>query len=170
MRKALLVGQADIDRHLVQIGKCQPLLVEVLPDLQHCLLAQIGDDVDRVELGDLGQRRLLRVAADDVAGVDQMLPDDAVEGRAHLGIGKVDLVDRHLRLGAQQLRRGARPLVIPMIDLGLRRRVLFDERRVAGEFGLGVDERRLSGLNLGVRLFELLPVGSLLDRKEDRLF
>ncbi len=93
MRKALFVGQADIDRHLVQIGEGQPVLTEIFPDLQNLLLAQIGDDIDRVELGDLGQRRLLTAAADDIARVDQMLADDAVERRPDLGVAQIDLVD-----------------------------------------------------------------------------
>ncbi len=39
MRKALFVGQTDIDRDLVQIGERQPVLTEIFPDLQNLLLA-----------------------------------------------------------------------------------------------------------------------------------
>ncbi len=164
--KAGLVRQPDIDRHLVQIGQGQPVLTEVLSNLQDLLLAQIGDDVDRVELGDLGQRRLLAAAADDVAGVDQVLADDAVEGCANFGIAEIDLVDRHLGAGAQQRGFGARPLVVPVVDLGLGRRVLLDQGRVARELGLGIDQRGLRGQNLGMRLLQLLLIGVLLHREQ----
>jgi hypothetical protein len=76
MRKALFVRQADIDRDLVQIGEGEPVRVEVLADFEDGLLGEVGDHIDRVELGDFGQRRLLTVAADDIAGVDQVLASD----------------------------------------------------------------------------------------------
>ena len=146
------------------------MLIEVLADFQHLLLAQIGDDIDRVELGDFGQRRLLAVAADDVAGVDQVLADDAVERRPNFGVAEIDLVDRDLGLGAQQTRRSALPLEVPVVDLGLSRRVLFDERGVAGELGFRINERRLRGQHLGVGLLQLLLVRLLLNREQKIAF
>ncbi len=100
--KTLLVGKPDIDRHFVQIGEGQPMLAQILPDLQHRLLTQIGDHIDWVELGDFGECRLLSAAADDVAGVDQMLADDAVKRRPDLRIAQVQLVQRHRRPGGKQ--------------------------------------------------------------------
>ena len=100
------------------------MLVQIRADLQDLLFAQIGDHIDRVELGDLGERGLLAAAADEVAGIDQVLADDAVKGCPDLGIAQIELGQRDLRLGAEQLRLGARPFEIPMIDLGLGRRVL----------------------------------------------
>ncbi len=170
MRKPGLVGQADIDRHLVEIGQGQAVLAEILPDLQDVLLAQIGDDVDRVELGDLGERALLAAPADKVAGIDQMLADDAVERGADLGIAEVQLRQPDLRLRAQQLRLGAGPLEIPVVDLGLGRGVLLDQRRIADEFGLGVEERRLRGQHLGLRLLQLIFVLVLLNREKEIAF
>ena len=96
-----LVRQSDIDRNFVQIRQSKAMLAKILADLEHVLLAQIGDDVDRVELGDLGQRGLLAPAADDIAGIDQVLADDAVERRPDLGIAEVQLGERDARLGSE---------------------------------------------------------------------
>ena len=38
MRKTLFVGQADIDRHLVQVGEGQPVLIQVLANFEDLLL------------------------------------------------------------------------------------------------------------------------------------
>jgi hypothetical protein len=75
-----LIRKADIDRHLLQVGEGKPMLVQIRTDLENLLFAQIGNHIDRVQLGDLGKRTLLPAAADDVAGIDQVLADDAVEG------------------------------------------------------------------------------------------
>ena len=45
------------------------MLAKIRPDLQDILLAQIGDHIDRVELGDFGERGLLS-AAHDIARID----------------------------------------------------------------------------------------------------
>src|SRR5215469_7744374 len=135
MRKALLVRQADIDRYLVQIGERQSMLAESLPNFENDLLAQIGQDIDRIELGDVGKRRRL-AAADDIAGIDEMLADDSVERRADLGVAEIDFGDRHLRPSALELRSRALALEIPVIDLGLGGGMLFEESRIAAELGL----------------------------------
>ena len=57
----------------MQFVQGEPPLVQICPDLQTLLQAEIGNHVDRVELGDLGQGGLLAVAADDIARVDQVL-------------------------------------------------------------------------------------------------
>ena len=150
----------------MQIGEREPLLVQIRADLQRLLRAQIGDHVDRVELGDLGERRLLAVAADDVAGIDQVLAHLAVERRPDLGIAQVQLGQRDLRLGRQHVRLGARPLEIPVVDLDLRRRVLLDQRRIAAELGLGIEQRGLLQLHLRLRLLQLILVLVLLDREQ----
>jgi hypothetical protein len=49
-----LIRERDIDRDFAQIRKGKPMLVQVLTNLQHLLFAEIGNDVDRIELGDLG--------------------------------------------------------------------------------------------------------------------
>ena len=169
MRKALLVGETDIDRYLVQILERQPVLAERLADLENDLLAEIGDDIDRIELGDLGERRRLR-AADDVAGIDKMLADDTVERGADLGIGKIDLGDGDLGAGALELRRRALTLEILVIDLGLRGGMLLEESGIAAEFDLRIVKRRLLQLHLRARLLELLLVGILLDREQEIAF
>ena len=56
---------------LCRSARGQAALSEVGADLQHILLAQVGDDIDRVELGDLGEHGLLAGAADKVAGIDR---------------------------------------------------------------------------------------------------
>ena len=88
MREIALVLQGHFDRNLDELRKAQPLLIEVRPDLQDVLLVQIGDHIDRIELHDLGQSRLLTRRSDDIAGIDQ--------GLAHLAerLGVVWNLDR----------------------------------------------------------------------------
>ena len=128
---------------LCSSAKRQPALVQIGADLQRLLRADIGDHVDRVELGDFGERGLLAVAADDIARIDQVLAHLAVERRPDLGIAEVQLGQRDLRLRRQHVRLGARSLVVPVIDLDLGGRVLLHQRRVSADLGLGVEQRRL---------------------------
>ncbi len=114
------------------------MLAEVRADLQHVLLAQIGDDVDRVELGDLGQRGLLAAAPDDIARIDQVLADDAVKRRPDLRVAEVQLGERHTRLGSEQLRFCASALINPFVDLDLGCRILFEECCIANDLSLCV--------------------------------
>ena len=62
---------------------------------------------------DVGKGRLLAIAADHVAHVDQMLAHLAVERSPHLGVVQVQLRQRDLRLCRQDVRLGARTLVCP---------------------------------------------------------
>ena len=95
--------------------------------MQYLLFAQIGNHVDRIELGNLGQCGLLSSATDEIAGIDQMLAGDAVERRSDLGIGEIQLGQRHLRLRTEQLGLGGRPLIGPCVDIDLGRGILFEE-------------------------------------------
>ena len=166
-RKSGLIGQADIDRDLVQIGKSEPVLAQILPDLEDFLLAQISDDVNRVQLGDLGERGLLAPAADDIAGVDQVLANNAVKRRPDLGIAEVQLGQGDLCLSPEQLRLGARLFVNVLIDRGLRRRILLYQLAVPDELGLCVNQRCLCGEDLGLSLLQLIFVLVLLNREEE---
>src|SRR4029077_4929233 len=121
------IRQRDVDGDLAQIRKSEPMLAQILANLQHLLFAEIRYYVDRIELRDLGQCGLLSSATDEIAGVDQMLADDTVERRPDFGVTKVQLGQCELRLSIEKRCLGARPLKDPMIDLGLGSRVLLDE-------------------------------------------
>jgi hypothetical protein len=143
------------------------MLTQILPSFQYGLLAQIGNHVDRVELGNLGECALLASAPDDVAGIDQMLPDDAVEGCPDLGIDQVQLGQGDLRLSPEQLRLGARLFVNVFIDRCLRRRILLYQLAVPDELGLCINQRCLCGEHLGLSLLQLILILVLLDREEE---
>ncbi len=161
-----LVLQADVDRHLGQLGQGEPLLIEVGADFQNVLLVQIGDDVDRIELHDFRQGRLLAHRADDIAGIDQMLAHLAVKRCPDLGIAEVQLRDGDACLGAREL--GLRQLALenPVVDLDLRGGFLGDQRLVTGDFGAGIDQRRFRRRHLRLRLDQLCLVLVLLDREQ----
>jgi hypothetical protein len=142
------------------------MLAEVRADLQHLLLTEIGDGVDRVELSDFGQRGLLTAAADDISRIDQVLADNAVERCSDFCVTQVQLGDCHLCLSVEQRCFGARPFEGPMIDLSLGRGILLDELCVTDELGFCICQRGLSGEHLGLRLLQLILVLVLLDRKE----
>jgi hypothetical protein len=150
----------------VQIRQSEPMLRQIGANLQDLLFAQIGNCVNRVELGDFGERTLL-TAADEIAGVDQMPADYAVKRRPDFSIAEIQLSQRDLRLSPEQLRLRRRLLVNPLVDLGLGRRVLFDERRIPWKLGVGVLERGLRGEDLRLRLHQLILVLVLLDREQE---
>ena len=127
----------------MQLRQRQPSLVQVGADLQCLLRADIGHDIDRIELGDVGQGSLLAVAADHVAHVDQVLPHLAVERSPDLGIAEVELSQRDLRLGRNDVRLRARSLENPVIDIDLGGGVPLEQRGVAAHLGLRVEQRSL---------------------------
>src|SRR5262249_6780703 len=100
-RKPGLVRQRDVDPDFAQVCEGKPMLTQVLTNLQHLLFAKIGYYIDRIELSDLGQCRLLTAATDDITWIDQMLADNTVERRPNLGVAEVQLGQRYLRLSVE---------------------------------------------------------------------
>ena len=79
-----------------------------------------------------------------------MLADDAVKRCPDLSISQVQLGERDARLGSEQLRLRGCPLIDPFVYLDLGCRILFEECRIATDFGLGVNQSRLSGEHLSL--------------------
>ena len=75
----------------MQLLQGQAALIEIGADLQGLLRTDVGDDINRIELGDLGETGALSARANHVADVDQMPGHLAVEGRPNLGIAQVQL-------------------------------------------------------------------------------
>jgi hypothetical protein len=170
MRKAGLVAERRLDRYLVQFVQREPPLVKVLADLQRLLRADVGDDIDWVELSDLSERRLLGAAPDHVAGVDKMPAHLAVEGRSDLGVAEIELSDRDLARGGLDVRFGGLLLIDPVIDLDLRGRVFLQESRVAADLKAGVIPQDFLCLELRLGYLKLRLVLVLLDGEEKVIF
>ena len=135
-------------------------------DLQRLLRADVGDHVDRIELGDLGERGLLAAAAHQVVRIDEVLAHLSVERRRHQGVAEVQLGERDLRLGRQNVGFGRLLFEHPVVDVDLGGRVLLEQRGVPADLEMGVvagDDRRLQ-LRLG--LLELVLVLVLLDGEQ----
>ena len=81
--------EADIDRNLEELGRRKPPLRDIGADGEDLLLTERRRHIDGVELVDLGQCGLLAAAADRVAGIDEMLAHQPVEGRPHLGVVEI---------------------------------------------------------------------------------
>ena len=166
MREAALALQLHLDRHAAQFLERHAALVEVGADLLRLRGGDVHLDIDRVELEDLRQHGILRRRPDEVARIDRVAAHLPVEGRAHLGVGQVQLREVHRGLGAQdvRLRRGA--LVDPVVHLDLRRRIAAYQRGVARDLGRGMRQLRAVELQLRLRLAELRLVLVLLDGEE----
>ncbi len=151
----------------MQIVERQAALVDIGADLQRLLRADVGDDIDRVELGDLGERGLLAAAAHQVVRIDEVLAHLSVEGRGHQGVAEVQLGERDLRLGRQNVRLGRLLFEHPVVDVDLRGRVLPEERSVSPDLQVRVVARRLGRLELRLSLLELVLVLVLLDGEQE---
>ena len=119
MGKAGFAGKRGLDRNLVKLVERQASLIEIGPDLQGLFRADVGYEIDGVELRNLRQHGVLGVGADEIARIDQMRAHLAVEGRPDLGIAEVELGERDLRLGAEHIGLGGLFLVDPVIDVDL---------------------------------------------------
>ena len=108
----------------------------------------------------------LRIGADHIADVDQMLAHLAVEGRAHFGVADVQLGERDLRLGGLDIGLGGLLFENPVIHFHLGGRVLPEQGGVTADFQFGVVAGDRRGLELGLRLLKLGLVLVLLDDEE----
>ncbi len=86
-----------------------------LDDAQQIALVDGEVDVERIDLVDLWRAsRLLAHRADQIARIDQMAADPAVEGRTDLRVAEVELGELHLGLRAQASAAAAAvALVVP---------------------------------------------------------
>ena len=142
VRRAILVGQARVDRHVPQRVPRQATLLHGPLQARDVALVDGEVGVDRV---DLRQRRDLRRAAfaDELAGIDLAAADAAVEGGRHVGVAEIDLRQLQVRL---RLRDG-RPLGVPVgqrlvVIRGGRHRLPLEDG-LALVLGLGALEKGL---------------------------
>ena len=154
----------------MQLIQGDPPLVQICPDLQTLLQADIGDHVDRVQLGNVGQGGFLAVAAHDIARIDQVPTHLTVERRPDFGIAQVQLSQCHLRLSRQDIRLGTVLFEVPVIDINLRRCIPLEQSCVAADLGPGVEQRRLLQLKLRLSLLQLRLGPILLNRGEKITF
>ena len=160
--------QADLDRGLVdQVGDGHALLRQLCPPALHVPLAQIEPYPDRVELDD-GRELARVVAADELADRYLARSHDPVEGCRNRGVAEIDLRRLHIGLGLQHV--GARGVAVCtcLVEGGLGRDVLGLEFLLTGEFGFGIDQRRLGPLLRRLCLLELDLVGLRLDHEQGR--
>ena len=66
----------------IDVGQRHPALVEIGTHLLRLGGRDVHLDIDRVELEDLGQHRVLAAAAHQVADIDEVPAHQPVEGRA----------------------------------------------------------------------------------------
>ena len=95
-----------------------------------------------------------------------MFPHLPVEWRPHLRITEVELGDIDLRLGRSEFGFCFFRLKIPVVDNDLCRGAFLLQGRIAFNFRIGVEKRRLLRLDLGFGLRELSLVLLLLDREK----
>ena len=167
MRVAGFVRQCHIDRDPVQLIQAQAPLVQVGPDLQRLLRADIGNHVDRIQLDDIDEGGFLAVASDDIAGIDQVLSHLAIEWCPDLRIAQVQLSKGDLGLCRKDICLCALLFEIPMIDIELCRCIFLEQGLVATHLGLRIEQRRLLQLELRLRLLQLRLVLVLLDRDQE---
>ena len=123
VRIALLALQPDLDRDVGQVRSCamRRRAWRGFFDRQDLRLAQGEIDVERIGLDD--RRELGRPGdADQRADIDEVIGDDAVERREHLGVAEVDLGELDGGLGVQDIGRRLVPLAtsIPAPSPGWR--------------------------------------------------
>ena len=163
-----LIREPDFDRNFVQLSPGVSRRWSRLARIcKHLLLAHIGNHVDRVELGDFGERGLLAVAADDIARIDEVLAHLAVERRPDLGVAR----DSAGRSRPAPAPPGCSPprSACSKFQLSTSTCVaasLLSRARVADDLGLGVEQRRLLRLKLRLGLLQLRLVLLLLDGEE----
>ena len=163
---SFLVGQTEIDRYAALVDCRSGGGFLALDDPQQIALVDREVYVDRVDLIDQTKSGLLPHGADNVAGIDEVSADPAVEGRPHRCVTQIELGELDLGLGVENPGFRRFFLVTPLIHLSLRRGILFKQRRVAGKLGGGVPQRCLLCRQLGLRLLELGFVLVLLNREE----
>ncbi|GJE45787.1 hypothetical protein AEGHOMDF_4987 [Methylobacterium soli] len=167
MRVPGLALEADLDRDARQVPEGPALLDEALLDQEHLLLADVEIDVDRIDPDDRGE--LGRAAdADEGAHIHQMVGDDPVEGRQHLGIAEIDRGEIEIGLRLRDRGRGLVEPGLGVLDMGLRGEFLLPQRRLALVLGLRVGAGRHLRRQAALRLFELRLVGVALEREERR--
>ena len=168
MRISAFGLQPHLDRDFVdELGDIHPAFRHLGTDALHVPFAQIEPDPDRVDLDD--GRELARVAAaDQLADRDLARGDDAVEWGRHRRIAQSDL--RVLGVGLRLQYVGARGIAVGtgLVEIGLGRDVLRLQLLLAGEFGFGIDQRRLGPLLGRLRLLQLDLVGLRLDHEQRR--
>ena len=93
---------------------------------------------------------------------------DAIKRGRHRGVAKCDL--RVLGIGLRLQHIGPRGIAVGacLVEVGLCRDVLGLELLLPGEFGFGIDERRLGALLRRLRLLQLDLVGLGLDHEQRR--
>ena len=163
---SFLVGQAKVDRYaaLFQCRSGGGFLA--LDNAQQIALVDREVYVDRVDLIDQTKGGLLPHGADNVAGIDEMSADPAVEGRPHRCVTQIELGELHLGLGVENAGFRRFFLIAPLIHLCLRRGILFEQRSVPGKLRVGVPQSCLLRCQLGLRLLQLCLVLVLLNREE----
>jgi hypothetical protein len=166
VRIAVLLEEAEGRRDLL-LGQGARVLGMRRPDPQQVALVDREVDVERIGLVDLREVRRLAGPPDEVAGVDEVSSHAAVERSRHARVAQVQLRDLDLRFGAEERRGRSVAVVLPAIDLGLRRGVLLDEAGVARELRRRVAEGRLLRGDLRLGLLELCLVLLGLDREEE---
>ena len=141
MRKALLVGQTQCDRHGDFAGRLGFALADQAADVEHGMLVDVEIGVDRVHGDEVRQQRGVRLVAglDHVADRDHVAADTPAHRGHNLGETEVELRGAQRRLGHPD-RRGRLVAVAPgqvVIRLGVH---FFPE-----QFGLAVEVRRDPG-------------------------
>ena len=95
-----------------------------------------------------------------------MLAHLSVERRRHQGVAEVQLGERDLRLGRQNVGFGRFLFEHPVVDVDLGGRVLPEERSVSPDLQVRVVARRLGRIELRLGLLELVLVLVLLDGEQ----
>ena len=134
------------------------MLAEHLHEPQQVELAEIEVGVDRIDA--LDDRQLRRLGLNQVADVDQVAADVSADRGANLGVAEVELGAADGGLGEREARLGRFDLRGLRVELGLRDRLLRDERLDPRVFALGEFDRRLGTFELGLGRFERDLVGA----------
>src|ERR1700683_5056244 len=169
---ALLILDTDLDgdtRNISQVRPAErvPRLDDASANGQDLRLAQREIDIDRVVLDD-GCERGWSGRTDEIADIDLMIGDDAVEGREDRTKAEVDVRGFEI-----SLINGNGSLVLldhERLIFGLLRSdgFLLLERLVAGEIDLRRSKHGLVFRQLRFRLIDLRLIGVALDAEELR--
>jgi hypothetical protein len=94
-------------------------------DFEHILLAQISNDIDRVQLNDFRELSLLFRAVNNIARINEMFAHEPIERRAHVRIAEIEFGDIGVGVGGGELDFRFFGLKIPIVDHHLRGRAFF---------------------------------------------
>jgi hypothetical protein len=140
MRISIFIGEAKIHRYAALLYCRSSGGLLALDDAQQLALIDREVDVDRIKLIDLAEGGLLSRGPDQVSGIDEMSAHPAVERRPDHSVTQIELGELHLGLRIEEPGFGRFFLIPPLVHLGLRCGIFFEQRRVPYQLRVGVPQ------------------------------